>query len=65
MFQRCPDVVTIKIPDGKSILHICAQSGQVQAIKTILEYEYPSDVLKEFVDDDCRYNLALKFVYMY
>lgn len=59
MFQHCPDVVTIKIPDGKSILHICAQSGQVQAIKTILEYEYPSDVLKEFVDDDCRYNLAL------
>ena len=59
MFQLCPDVVTIQIPDGKSILHICAQSGQVQAIKTILEYQYPSDVLKEFVDDDCRYNLAL------
>ncbi|XP_063446430.1 leucine-rich repeat serine/threonine-protein kinase 1-like isoform X1 [Mytilus trossulus] len=57
--QHCPDVIGIHVPNGKSLLHICAESGQVNSMKTILDFKYPPEIMRMFEDEDCTYNLPL------
>ena len=59
IFQFCPDVIGIQIPNGKSLLHVCVEAGQVSVMEAILNYVYPPKLMKEFDTEDCTYTLPL------
>lgn len=59
LFQHCPEVIGIQIPNGKTLLHICVDAGQVKCMEAILTFEYPPILLKEYETDECIYQLPL------